>query len=107
MLPFVACVLLGHTRVDANHVLRKRLKARKVSFASPQETQSITGMELGGVTAFGLPPELPLWVDAAVMQRRQIILGSGERESKIFIAPAALITLPGAEVVEGLARPAG
>jgi prolyl-tRNA editing enzyme YbaK/EbsC (Cys-tRNA(Pro) deacylase) len=107
LAPYVACVLLGHTRLDANQVLRKRLRARKVSFASPEETRAITAMELGGVTAFGLPEGLPLWVDAAVMRRPRLILGSGERASKILIAPEALARLPGAEVVQGLAREAG
>lgn len=106
-LPFVACVLLAHTRLDVNQVLRKRLEARKVSFASPDETREITGMELGGVTAFGLPEDLPLMIDAAVMQRETIILGSGERASKLFMAPAALMQLPGAEVIEGLAKAMG
>jgi prolyl-tRNA editing enzyme YbaK/EbsC (Cys-tRNA(Pro) deacylase) len=104
--PHVACVLLGHTRLDVNQVLRKRLRARRVSFASAEETRAITGMELGGVTAFGLPPGLPLWVDAAVMRRATLIFGSGERGSKIVTSPAALIGLPGVEVVEGLAKAA-
>jgi prolyl-tRNA editing enzyme YbaK/EbsC (Cys-tRNA(Pro) deacylase) len=103
-LPYVACALLGHTRLDANHTLRKRLQARKVSFASADETRAITGMELGGVTAFGLPEGLPLWVDDAVMQRATLIFGSGERASKIVTTPAALAALPGVEVVEGLAK---
>ena len=107
LAPHVACVLLGHTRLDANQVLRKRLRARKVSFASPEETRAITGMELGGVTAFGLPEGLALWVDVAVMGRARLILGSGERASKIVTSPNALALLPGAEVVEGLAREAG
>ena len=104
LAPYVACVLLGHTRLDSNHVLRKRLGARKVSFASAQETRDITGMELGGVTAFGLPADLLLWVDAAVMQRTTLIFGSGERASKIVTEPAAVAALPGVTVVEGLAR---
>ena len=107
LLPYVACALLGHTRLDANHTLRKRLEARKVSFASAEETREITGMELGGVTAFGLPEGLPLWVDGAVMQRRTLIFGSGERASKIVTTPEALAALPGVEVVEGLARVVG
>ncbi len=104
-LPHVACVLLADCRLDANHTVRKRLNARKVSFAAAAETRGITGMELGGVTVFGLPPDLALWVDAAVMTRPKIILGGGERASKIVIAPDALLTLPHVEVVEGLARP--
>ncbi len=102
--PHVACVVLGDCRLDANHTLRKRLNARKVSFAAAEETRAITGMELGGVTPFGLPPELALWVDAAVMARPTIVLGGGERASKIVIAPDALLTLSQAEVVEGLAK---
>ncbi len=105
-IPYVACVLLGHTRLDMNHTVRRRLGARKVSFASAEDTRALTGMELGGVTAFGLPPDLPLWVDAQVMERARIVLGSGERASKIVTAPDTLLRLPGAEVVPGLARAA-
>ena len=103
-LPYVACAVLGHTRIDANNTLRKRLEARKVSFASAEETREITGMELGGVTAFGLPDGLPLMVDAAVMARETLIFGSGERASKIVTTPAALAALASVEMVTGLAR---
>ena len=102
---YVACALRADTRLDANHALRLRLGAKKVSFASAEETRAITGMALGGVTVFGLPADLPLWVDAAVMRRETLVFGSGERASKIVATPAALAALPGAEVVEGLAVP--
>jgi len=102
----VACALLGHTRLDTNRTVRKRLGARKVSFASPEETRAITGMELGGVTAFGLPAELPLWVDARVMDRERLIFGAGERGAKIVTTPAALLALACVELVDGLAREA-
>ena len=58
---FAACVLLATTRLDVNRVVRKRLDARRVSFAGADETRAITGMEIGGVTPIGLPEELPLW----------------------------------------------
>jgi prolyl-tRNA editing enzyme YbaK/EbsC (Cys-tRNA(Pro) deacylase) len=102
-VPYIACALLAHTRLDVNHTVRKRLGVRKVSFASAQQTREVTGMELGGVTAFGLPPELPLWVDAALLAREQLIFGSGERLSKIICDPDAIRLLPGAEIVQGLA----
>ena len=47
---FAACVLLATTRLDVNKVVRKRLEARRVSFASADETRELTGMELGGVS---------------------------------------------------------
>jgi prolyl-tRNA editing enzyme YbaK/EbsC (Cys-tRNA(Pro) deacylase) len=62
-------------------------------------------MEIGGVTAFGLPAGLPLWIDAAVMDRERIVLGGGSRSWKVIAPPAILRSLPNAEVIEGLAAP--
>jgi prolyl-tRNA editing enzyme YbaK/EbsC (Cys-tRNA(Pro) deacylase) len=60
-------------------------------------------MQIGGVTVFGLPADLPIWVDARVMDRERIVLGGGSRSWKVIAAPAILTALPGIEVVEGLA----
>lgn len=102
----VACVVLAHTRLDVNRVVRARLGVRKASFASAEETRALTGMEIGGVTAFGLPEGLPVWVDALVLTRDAIVLGGGSRSCKIVGPPAMLRALPGVEIVEGLALPA-
>ncbi|MDJ0663443.1 MAG: YbaK/EbsC family protein [Acidimicrobiia bacterium] len=102
---YVACVLLATTRLDVNGVVRKKLGIRRTSFASAEETAEITGMIMGGVTPFGLPPVLPVWVDALVMTRERIVLGGGTRDRKVVAAPAALTRLEAVEVVEGLAGP--
>jgi prolyl-tRNA editing enzyme YbaK/EbsC (Cys-tRNA(Pro) deacylase) len=99
----VACVVLATTRLDVNGVVRRRLEVRKASFASADETVARTGMEIGGVTAFGLPDDLPIWVDAAVMQRGQIILGGGSREIKVLTPSSTLAALANVTVIEGLA----
>ena len=103
---FAACVVLATTRLDVNKAVRKRLGTRKASFAAGEETKRITGMEIGGVTPIGLPADLPLWVDARVMERERIILGGGGRDRKVH-APPAILTALGAEVVEDLAKPVG
>ena len=102
---FVACVLLADSRLDVNRVVRKRLGARRVSFASGEETHRLTGMILGGVTPLALPEGLPVWVDARVMEADYIVLGAGVREAKIKVSPLLFETLPAAEIVEGLAVP--
>ena len=61
-------------------------------------------MSIGGVTPFGLPADLPLWVDAAVMDRDRIILGGGGRDRKVLAPPAILTALPNVEVVSNLAK---
>jgi prolyl-tRNA editing enzyme YbaK/EbsC (Cys-tRNA(Pro) deacylase) len=102
----VACVVLATTRLDVNRAVRSRLGVKKASFAGAEDARAITGMAIGGVTAFGLPAHLPVWVDAAVMERASIVLGGGSRAWKIRCTPDALLRIPGAEVVAGLALPA-
>jgi prolyl-tRNA editing enzyme YbaK/EbsC (Cys-tRNA(Pro) deacylase) len=99
-----ACVVLATTRADVNNLVRRRLDARKASFASMDDAVAVTGMEYGGITPVGLPPEWPLLVDAAVVERAEVVIGSGVRRSKLCLPGAALARLPGAEVIDGLAR---
>ena len=100
---YAACVVLAPNRLDVNRTVRDRLGTRKASFAPSESTREITGMEIGGVTVFGLPPELPVWVDARVMQRERVVLGGGSRSWKVIAPPSILLALPAVEVVEGLA----
>jgi prolyl-tRNA editing enzyme YbaK/EbsC (Cys-tRNA(Pro) deacylase) len=102
---YAACVVLATHRLDVNRIVKQRLGTRKASFASPDETRALTGMEIGGVTAFGLPDGLPLWVDGAVMERSRIVLGGGSRSWKVIAAPGILGTLPNVEIVADLAAP--
>jgi prolyl-tRNA editing enzyme YbaK/EbsC (Cys-tRNA(Pro) deacylase) len=102
---YAACVVLATHRLDVNRTVRQRL-GRKASFASPGETRELTGHAIGGVTVFGLPAGLPILVDPAVMARERIVLGGGSRRWKVIAPPSILRTLPGVEVVDGLANPA-
>jgi prolyl-tRNA editing enzyme YbaK/EbsC (Cys-tRNA(Pro) deacylase) len=103
---YAACVVLATHRLDVNRAVKERLGTRKASFASADETRALTGMEIGGVTAFGLPADLPVLIDAAVMGRDRIVLGGGSRSWKVIAPPSILTTIGTAEVVEGLAKPA-
>jgi prolyl-tRNA editing enzyme YbaK/EbsC (Cys-tRNA(Pro) deacylase) len=102
---YAACIVLATHRLDVNRTVRDRLGTRKASFAGSDETRDITGMEIGGVTPFGLPGGLPVWIDAAVMDRPRVILGGGSRSWKVISTPEILAALPDAAVVEGLANP--
>src|SRR6185312_6106453 len=100
---YAACIVLATHRLDVNRTVRDRLGTRKASFAGPDETRELTGMEIGGVTPFGLPADLPVWIDAEVMARPRIILGGGSRSWKVISPPSILLALPNVAVVEGLA----
>lgn len=100
----VACLVLATTRLDVNGLVRKRMRARKVSFANAEQTKDVTGMEIGGVTIFGLPRDMPVWVDSRVLERDWVVIGAGTRTAKLRLDPGQLVGLDGFEVVEDLGR---
>ncbi len=100
---YAACVVLATTRADVNGVVRKRLDARKASFAAMDDAVALTAMEYGGITPIGLPSDWPVLVDRAVLERATVVIGSGLRSSKIALPSALLAELPSAEVIDGLA----
>jgi len=97
------CVILANTRLDVNGAVRRKLGVRKVSFAPAELTRELTGQEIGGVTIFGLPDGLPVWIDSRVMDCDWVIVGAGSRSAKIKLDPSQLEGLDGYEVVEDLA----
>ena len=101
---YAACVTLAPNRLDVNRTVRDRLGTRKASFAPAETTAELTGMQIGGVTVFGLPADLPIWVDSRVMTRERIVLGGGSRSWKVLVEPSILLRLPGVEIVDGLAN---
>lgn len=99
-----ACVILATTRADVNGVVRRRLDARKVSFAPIEDAVTQTGMEYGGITPIGLPSSWPVLADRGVVDQRFVVLGSGLRSSKLLVPGLFLCSLPSAEVIDQLGR---
>jgi prolyl-tRNA editing enzyme YbaK/EbsC (Cys-tRNA(Pro) deacylase) len=98
-----ACLALATTKLDVNKRVRKLLGVRKLSFAPAELTREVTGMEIGGVTPFGLPTTLERrWGDARIAGLDRVIVGGGSRALKLWVAPAAL-QATGFEFVEDLA----
>ncbi len=100
---YVACVLLATTSLDVNNVVRREMGVRKASFAGADPVRAVTGMEIGGVTPFGLPADMPILVDPRVFDRPWVVLGGGNRSSKLKLAPDAMRAVPGLRMIEGLA----
>ena len=106
---FVACALLAHTRLDVNGCVRKRIASRRVSFASAEETERMTGMTIGGVTptrvacrSAALGGCAPHGAKRDHSRRRQ------RATRRSAIPPDHLrVRIPGVEVVAGLAIEVG
>ena len=102
---YVTCLVLATTRLDVNGAVRRRLGVKKASFASADETIEITGMQIGGVTPYGLGGRTPIWIDSRIAALDQVIVGGGSRDRKLLVPPASLLALDGAEIVDDLANP--
>jgi prolyl-tRNA editing enzyme YbaK/EbsC (Cys-tRNA(Pro) deacylase) len=96
---YAACLVLATDRADINGVVRRRLGARKVSFAPMDTATALTGMEYGGITPLGLPSGWPILVDQAVASAPAAVIGSGLRRSKLLLPGAFLPELADATVL--------
>ena len=104
---YCACVVLASTQLDVNRRVRKLMGVRRVSFASVDQTVEVTGMMIGGVTPFGLPSSVPIYVDEVIADLDYVILGSGSRSSKVRMAGSEFAKIPGAQFVADLSMPLG
>lgn len=104
---YAACLVQATERLDVNGTVRRLLGARKVSFAPADRTVELTGMLPDGVTPFGLPADLPLYIDAPIVQLDRVIVGGGSRSLKLQVPGSALAALPAASVIEGLSKAPG
>jgi prolyl-tRNA editing enzyme YbaK/EbsC (Cys-tRNA(Pro) deacylase) len=99
---YCACVVKATTRLDVNHTVKRLMGASRVSFASADETKALTGMMIGGVTVFALPPDLPIYVDDKLMSLDWLIVGGGSRSTKIKTSPEVFRALPNTTIVPSL-----
>lgn len=101
----VVCLVLATHRLDVNGAARREMGVKKVSFAPPDTTAEFTGMVMGGVTPFGLPPDVPVLVDAAVIAHPWVVVGGGTRDMKVTVDPEVFTRMQGVRVIDGLANP--
>lgn len=99
-----AVMVLATHRADVNGVVRRRLDARKASFAPMDDAVRDTAMQFGGITPIGLPA-WPILVDDAVADADVVVVGAGIRSAKLLVPATALLRLPLAERLS-LASPA-
>ena len=97
---YVACLVRADSKLDVNHKVAAEVQFKRLSFASSQEAAELSGMMIGGVTLIGLPADMPIVIDSRVMEHPEVIVGGGNRSSKIRLDPRELLKLPNARVAD-------
>ncbi|QQS18109.1 hypothetical protein IPL68_05730 [Candidatus Saccharibacteria bacterium] len=101
---YAVCVVLGTTRLDVNKKVCELLGVKRASFADAETTRALTGMEIGGVVAIGTPENLPIYIDSRVLEQEKVVMGGGNRTSKLVLDPKELQKLTNVQIIQQLAK---
>jgi len=85
--------------------LRKHFNQSRLTIASPEEVEEITGYQIGSVSPFGLPNPIPILVDEGVLVQPAVSLGSGLRGTAILLTKENLLKALGDIEVGQFATP--
>lgn len=80
-----AMVLMGGPRQISWKTLRQHFGQSRLTMASPEEVEQITGYQIGAVSPFGLPTPLPILVDKNLLDQPSVSIGSGVRGTAVMI----------------------
>ncbi len=79
---YFMAVVSGAKTIDMKK-LKKILKTKSLSFASPEEVLKITGCEPGGVPPFGNLFNIPIFLDSFITKHETIDFNAGLRTHSI------------------------
>lgn len=97
---YAACLVRSDTKLDVNHKVAAEAAFKRLSFASSEEAAQLSGQAIGGVSIVGLPEEIPILIDSRVMEQPSVIVGGGNRTSKVRLDPHELTKLPSSRVAD-------
>lgn len=107
------------TRLDDNHLvvaivpvanqldlkaLARAAGGKKARMAEPDEAERATGYVVGGISPLGQKKRLATFLDASASQLATVHVSGGRRGLEIALAPADLISLTQARLVELIRR---
>lgn len=95
--PLIICQH-GDREVSAK-ALARALGAKSVQPCAPDAAERHSGYRVGGTSPFGLRKDLPVFVEASVLELPRIWINGGGRGFLVALDPAALVTVLGATPV--------
>jgi Cys-tRNA(Pro)/Cys-tRNA(Cys) deacylase len=84
--------------------LRKYLGQSRLTMASPEEVERVTGYQIGAVAPFGLPQPLRILADENIFREDEVSIGSGVRHTTVILTQGSLRAALGQVEVVSLAE---
>lgn len=96
--PCVIVVTSGDVRVDSKRL--KELVGFKPKFADGDEALAITGYPPGGVCPFGLPDDLPVYIDVSMNRFPVVYAAAGTANSAVPVTVEQLLAATGGQLCD-------
>ncbi|RSZ47717.1 MULTISPECIES: aminoacyl-tRNA deacylase [unclassified Variovorax] len=93
-------VLMHGNRTVSTKNLARQIGAKSVEPCKPEVAQRHSGYMVGGTSPFGTRREMPVYVEATVLELPRIVLNGGRRGYLIGIDPQVCVALLGAKPVQ-------
>ena len=93
-------VLMHGNRTVSTKNLARQIGAKSVEPCKPEVAQRHSGYMVGGTSPFGTRREMPVYVEATVLELPKIVLNGGRRGYLIGIDPQVCVALLGAKPVQ-------
>ncbi|MHB9032643.1 MAG: YbaK/EbsC family protein, partial [Anaerolineae bacterium] len=96
----VLAIVPGSKELDLKR-LALVIDEKKLRMATKVEAEDLTGLQVGGISALALLNKgFRIFIDASAAQHDQILVSAGRRGINLEVAPADLIRIVKAKVVE-------
>lgn len=96
----ILAIVPGHKELDLK-LLAQLIGEKKIRMATQAEAESLTGLQVGGISALALIHKgFRVLIDRSCQQHEQILVSAGRRGINLELAPADLIRVVNARVAE-------
>ena len=92
-------VLMHGDRTVSTKNLARQAGRKSIEPCRPDVAQRHSGYQVGGTSPFATRKPMPVFVEASVLELPRIWINGGRRGVLVSLAPAALVTLLGAQPV--------
>ncbi|NLE45365.1 MAG: hypothetical protein GX620_11640 [Chloroflexi bacterium] len=94
-------VMVAGDRELSLKLVARAVGDKKVRMASMREAESLTGLEVGGISALPLLNKpFDILVDRRVMEQSHVLISAGRRGANLRLATADLVRVTGARAIE-------
>ncbi|MDA0574336.1 Cys-tRNA(Pro) deacylase [Burkholderia gladioli] len=93
-------ILMHGDRTVSTKNLARQIGAKRVEPCKPEVANRHSGYLVGGTSPFGTKKAMPVYVESSVLELPSILINGGKRGYLLSLAPAVLVDVLGAKLVQ-------